>query len=56
MVAITTTTTSELPDVNHDSDAEAPTGGWGGPPAKETIQEGQVLKAGYLMKKGERLK
>ncbi|KAG0302213.1 hypothetical protein BGZ98_007688 [Dissophora globulifera] len=55
MVAITTTT-SELPDLNYDSDAEAPTSGWGGPPTKETIQEGQVLKAGYLMKKGERLK
>ncbi|KAG0368726.1 hypothetical protein BGZ54_001265, partial [Gamsiella multidivaricata] len=37
-----------------DSDTETPIG-WNGV-TREPIQEGQVLKAGYLMKKGERLK
>ncbi|KAI1315963.1 hypothetical protein EDD11_010602 [Mortierella claussenii] len=54
-VAITTTIPSdELYDHCDDSDTEAPLG-WTGV-TKETIQEGQVIKAGYLMKKGERLK
>ncbi|KAF9184297.1 hypothetical protein BGZ51_003411 [Haplosporangium sp. Z 767] len=64
----TTTTTSVLIpsavedslDQCCDSDAEA---GWDnndrgecGAISKDTLQEGQVLKAGYLMKKGERIK
>ncbi|KAF9899513.1 hypothetical protein EC991_008782 [Linnemannia zychae] len=50
-------------DPYYDSDAEAAPFGWAGTGAglgagasKDTLQEGQVIKAGYLMKKGERIK
>ncbi|KAF9088524.1 hypothetical protein BGX23_007288 [Mortierella sp. AD031] len=45
-------------DPYYDSDAEAaPFGAWAAAGAsKDTLQEGQVIKAGYLMKKGERIK
>ncbi|KAF9106435.1 hypothetical protein BGX27_009175 [Mortierella sp. AM989] len=58
---ITTTTvgspheTGDEPyDQCYDSDIEEPLG-WSGA-TKDTLQEGQIIKAGYLMKKGERLK
>ncbi|KAG0203809.1 hypothetical protein BGX28_004050 [Mortierella sp. GBA30] len=41
-------------DQYNDSDAETPCS-WT-VVSKDTLQEGQILKAGYLMKKGERLK
>ncbi|KAF9134808.1 hypothetical protein BGW39_005718 [Mortierella sp. 14UC] len=50
-------------DPYYDSDAEAAPYGWAGTGAglgagvsKDTLQEGQVIKAGYLLKKGERIK
>ncbi|KAG0013357.1 hypothetical protein BGZ80_011128 [Entomortierella chlamydospora] len=61
IIATTTTTTGEPNDIEDDSydlcddsDTEAPLG-WKGV-TKDTLQEGQIIKAGYLMKKGERLK
>lgn len=53
-------TASEPYDPYYDSDAEAAPYGWGSAAgagvSKDTLQEGQVIKAGYLMKKGERIK
>ncbi|KAG9062201.1 hypothetical protein KI688_006533 [Linnemannia hyalina] len=53
-------TASEQYDPYYDSDAEAAPFGWGSAAgagvSKDTLQEGQVIKAGYLMKKGERIK
>ncbi|KAF9123579.1 hypothetical protein BGX30_001398 [Mortierella sp. GBA39] len=53
-------TASEQYDPYYDSDAEAAPFGWGSVAgagvSKDTLQEGQVIKAGYLMKKGERIK
>ncbi|KAF8930125.1 hypothetical protein BGZ47_000736 [Haplosporangium gracile] len=53
-------TASEPYDPYYDSDAEAAPFGWGSGAgagaSKDTLQEGQVIKAGYLMKKGERIK
>ncbi|KAF9338711.1 hypothetical protein BGZ91_008122 [Linnemannia elongata] len=53
-------TASEPYDPYYDSDAEAAPYGWGSVAgagvSKDTLQEGQVIKAGYLMKKGERIK
>ncbi|KAF9580509.1 hypothetical protein BGW38_002830, partial [Lunasporangiospora selenospora] len=42
----------------YDSETEGPPVNWWGHVLnkKDAILEGQVLKAGYLMKKGERLK
>ena len=51
----TTTSAMAIEDHNCDSDSEA-LAGWSGMATKEEIQEGQIIKAGYLMKKGERLK
>ncbi|KAG0268554.1 hypothetical protein BGZ95_002421 [Linnemannia exigua] len=53
--------TAEPYDPYYDSDAEAAPFGWAGTGlgagvSKDTLQEGQVIKAGYLMKKGERIK
>lgn len=57
----TTATTAVIPQTNdevddpcYDSDAETPCE-WAGV-TKGTLQDGQIIKAGYLMKKGERLK
>ncbi|KAF9141825.1 hypothetical protein BG015_001158 [Linnemannia schmuckeri] len=49
-------TASEPYDPYYDSDAEAAPFGWGAGVSKDALQEGQVIKAGYLMKKGERIK
>lgn len=55
-----TASSSEPYDPYYDSDAEAAPFGWGSTAgagvSKDTLQEGQVIKAGYLMKKGERIK
>ena len=57
----TTTTTAVIPQTNdevddpcYDSDAETPCE-WASV-SRATLQDGQIIKAGYLMKKGERLK
>ncbi|KAF9930940.1 hypothetical protein FBU30_011049 [Linnemannia zychae] len=49
---------TETYDPFYDSDAEAAPFRWGSGAglSKDTLQEGQVIKAGYLMKKGERIK
>ncbi|KAF9358428.1 hypothetical protein BGX26_001773 [Mortierella sp. AD094] len=58
IIATTTGASCEIGDdpydMCYDSDTEAPLG-WKGT-TKDTLQEGQIIKAGYLMKKGERLK
>ncbi|KAF9914089.1 hypothetical protein BX616_008997 [Lobosporangium transversale] len=54
--AVTVSTpTEESFDQYDDSDIDAPLGKWVGA-TRETLQEGQIIKSGYLMKKGERLK
>ncbi|KAF9955644.1 hypothetical protein BGZ72_003564 [Mortierella alpina] len=57
----TTATTAVIPQTNdevddpcYDSDAETPCE-WASV-SRATLQDGQIIKAGYLMKKGERLK
>ncbi|KAF9564860.1 hypothetical protein EC968_004389 [Mortierella alpina] len=52
--AITPQTNDEADDPYYDSDAENPSE-WASV-SKGTLQDGQTIKAGYLMKKGERLK